>query len=66
MIIRPPATEADFQLQKRLCRWVLRASVVRRVHLGRYSVLGLKILSSAVGRKVDAKRCSTVFFQDHA
>ena len=66
MIIHPPATEADSQLQIRLCRWGLRESVVRTVHLGRYSVLGLKILSSAVGREVDAERCSTVFFHDHA
>ena len=66
MIIRPPAIEADFQLQKQLCRQGLRESVGRRVHLGRYSVLGLKILSSVVGRKVDARRCSTVFFQAYA
>jgi len=45
MIIRPPAIEADSQLQKRLCRWGLRASVVHRVHLKEYFALGLKVLS---------------------
>jgi len=45
MIIHPPAIEADSQLQKRLCRWGLRASVVHRVHLEGYFALGLKVLS---------------------
>jgi hypothetical protein len=45
MIIRPPAIEADSQLQKRLCRRGLRASVVQRVHLEGYLALGLKVLS---------------------
>jgi len=46
MIIRPPAIEADSQLQKLLCRRGLRASVVHRVHLEGYFALGLKVLSS--------------------
>jgi hypothetical protein len=46
MIIRPPALEPNSQLQNRLCRWGLRASVARQVQSGRYSVLGLKILAS--------------------
>ena len=81
MIIHPPAIEADSQLQKRLCRRGLRASVVHRVHLEGYFALGLKVLSLryfavasihrvaaglGVTLKVDAGRCSTVFFQDHA
>jgi hypothetical protein len=81
MIIRPPAIEADSQLQKRLCRRGLRASVAHRVHLEGYFALGLKILSSdysksegferiegisRVTRRVDAECCTTVFFQDHA
>jgi hypothetical protein len=45
MIIRPPAIEADSQLQNRLCRRGLRASLARQIQLGRYSVLGLKVLS---------------------
>jgi hypothetical protein len=45
MIIRPPAVEPDSQLQKRLCRRRLRASLDRRVHLERYFALGLKVLS---------------------
>jgi hypothetical protein len=45
MIIRPPAIEADSQLQKRLCRRGLRASVVHKVHLEGYFALGLKVLS---------------------
>jgi hypothetical protein len=45
MIIHPPAIEADSQLQKRFCRWGLRASVVHRVHLEGYFALGLKVLS---------------------
>lgn len=44
MIIRPPATEADSQLQKQLCRRGLRASLVREVQLSWYPKLGLKVL----------------------
>jgi hypothetical protein len=77
MIIRPPAVEPDSQLQKRLCRRRLRASLDRRVHLERYFALGLKVLSYdylmrllesklGVTPEVDGGRCSTVFFQDHA
>jgi hypothetical protein len=81
MIIRPPAIEADSQLQKRLCRQGLRASVARTIHSEGYLALGLKILSSnysnsegferierisRVTGRVDAECCSTVFFQDHA
>ena len=44
MIIRPPATEADSQLQKQLCRRGLRASLVREVQLRWYLALGLKVL----------------------
>jgi hypothetical protein len=44
MIIRPPAVEPDSQLQLRLCRWGLRASLGREVQLERYFVLGLKLL----------------------
>ena len=54
MIIHPPAIEADSQLQKRLCRRGLRASVVRRVHLEGYFALGLKVLS--FGRLKHAER----------
>ena len=46
MIIRPPSIEADSQLQNRLCRRGLWASVARQIQLGRYSVLGLKVLSA--------------------
>ena len=45
MIIRPPAVEPDSQLQLRLCRWGLRASLGREVQLERYFALGLKLLS---------------------
>jgi hypothetical protein len=45
MIIHPPAVEPDSQLQLRLCRWGLRASLGREVQLKRYFVLGLKLLS---------------------
>lgn len=44
MIIRPPATEADSQLQKQLCRQALRASLAREVQLNWYPMLGLKVL----------------------
>ena len=44
MIIRPPATEADSQLQKQLCRWGSRASLAREVQLNWYLALGLKVL----------------------
>ena len=80
MIIRPPAVEPGFQLQIRLCRRDARASLGREVQLGQYFTLGLKILSRRysdtagpwrgqvwrIERKVDAKRCSTVFFLGHA
>jgi hypothetical protein len=81
MIIRPPAVEPDSQLQLRLCRRGVRASLDRGFQLGRYFPLGLKVLSygyfaaagynsDEIGRqgrpKVDAGLCSTVFFQDHA
>ena len=80
MIIRPPAVEPDSQLQLRLCRWGLRASLGREVQLERYFALGLKLLSlgypagpgpTVLERltktlKVDGWRCSTVFFQGHA
>ena len=46
MIIHPPVIEADSQLQKRLCRWGLRASLAHTVHSEGYFVLGLKVLSS--------------------
>ena len=46
MIIHPPAVEHDSQLQLRLCRWALWASLVREVHSNRYLALGLKVLSS--------------------
>ena len=46
MTIRPPAIEADSQLQNRLCRRGLRASVAHTVHLEGYFALGLKVLSS--------------------
>jgi hypothetical protein len=45
MIIHPPAIEADFQLQKRLCRRGLRASLGQEVQMRRYPVLGLKVLA---------------------
>jgi hypothetical protein len=45
MIIHPPAIEADSQLQKRLCRRGLRASLAHTVHLEGYLALGLKVLS---------------------
>ena len=45
MIIRPPAIETDSQLQKQLCQWGLRASLVREVHLNWYLLLGRKVLS---------------------
>jgi len=45
MIIRPPAVEPDSQLQLRLCRRGVRASLGREVQLVRYFVLGLKLLS---------------------
>jgi hypothetical protein len=50
MIIRPPAVEPDSQLQKRLCRQALRASLGRRVQLERYFDLGLKVLSFRYSR----------------
>jgi hypothetical protein len=45
MIIRPPAVEPNSQLQLRLCRWAVRASVVRQYQLHRYFPVGLKVLS---------------------
>lgn len=45
MIIRPPAIEADSQLQKRLCLQGLYASVGRRIHSEGYLALGLKVLA---------------------
>jgi hypothetical protein len=45
MIIRPPAAEPDSQLQLRLCRRGVRASLDREVQLGRYFLLGPKVLS---------------------
>jgi hypothetical protein len=45
MIIRPPAVEPDSQLQYRLCRRGVRASLDREIQLGRYFTLGLKVLS---------------------
>ena len=66
MIIHPPAIEADSQLQERLCPQGLRASVAQRIHSEGYLALGLKVLAFGVGREVDARCCSTVFFQDHA
>lgn len=81
MIIRPPAVEPDSQLQLRLCGRGARASLGREIQFERYFVLGPKVLShrysaaaaaywgclgSRRKRNVDAQRCSTVFFQDHA
>jgi hypothetical protein len=45
MIIRPPAVEPNSQLQLRLCRGSMRASVGQEVHLVRYFEVGLKLLS---------------------
>lgn len=45
MIIHPPAVEPNSQLQLRLCRWGMRASLGQEVQLVRYFVLGLKLLS---------------------
>jgi hypothetical protein len=45
MIIRPPAVEPNSQLQLRLCRWAVQASVVREVQSEQYFALGLKVLS---------------------
>jgi hypothetical protein len=45
MIIRPPAVEPNSQLQLRLCRWAVAASLDRQFQLHRYFPLGLKILS---------------------
>lgn len=53
MIIRPPNVEPDSQLQKRLCRQRLRASLGRRVHLERYFALGLKVLSTEYLMRLD-------------
>jgi len=45
MIIRPPAVEPVSQLQLRVCRGCLQASLDREVQLDRYFPLGLKLLS---------------------
>jgi len=45
MIIRPPLVEPNSQLQLRLCRGAVKASLVRQVQFNRYFSLGLKVLS---------------------
>lgn len=45
MIIRPPAVEPVSQLQLRVCRRCLRASLGQEVQLDRYFPLGRKLQS---------------------
>ena len=47
MIIHPPAVEPVFQLQLRVCRRRVQASLAREVQMGRYFPLGLKLLFRA-------------------
>jgi len=48
MIIHPPAVEPVSQLQLRVCRRRVRASLVREVQLDRYFPLGPKLQSLGV------------------